>query len=354
MDYPLNQLYCYLTQGCNLACCHCWLEPGFEGNGDHYPVLDVKLFEQALNEAVPLGLTSVKLTGGEPLMHPEFFDILKIIKNKNLALVIETNGILCTPGTASKIAQLPVQSVSVSIDSPDPKTHDKIRGVAGAFEKSCKAVKNLSTCSIHPQIIMSLMSWNIHQIEEMVRLGEKLGASSIKFNIVQPVARGEKLVKAGKGVSIETIIKTGHYVETILAKKTRLSLIFDYPAAFRPLSCIFSAKSCYVCGILGILGIIPDGSYALCGIGQHIPDLVFGKAGTDSLEHIWKNNHILEALRKGLPEKLEGVCSRCLMKYQCLGACIAQNYYTSNSLWSGFWFCEQAYQSGLFPETRLK
>jgi len=354
INYSLNQLYFYLTQGCNLACCHCWLEPGFEGKGKHYPVLDVKFFEQAVKEAKPLGLSSVKLTGGEPLMHPEFLDILEIIKRENIALNIETNGILCTPEIAWEIAKSPVQSVSVSIDGADSKTHDKIRGVAGAFEKSCNAVKNLAACNIHPQIIMSLMNSNIHQIEQVIRLGGTLGTSSIKFNVVQPIARGEKLAKTGKTISIEKIINTGRHVETELAKQTRLPLIFDYPMAFRPLSCIFGGNGCYICGISGILGIIPDGSYALCGIGQHIPELIFGKVGKDSLEDIWENNKILISLRKGLPEKLEGVCGQCLMKYKCLGSCIAQNYYSSKSLWGSFWFCEQAYKSGLFPKSRLK
>lgn len=354
INYSLSQLYFYLTQGCNLACCHCWLEPGFEGKGKKYPVLDIKLFEQAVNEAIPLGLSSVKLTGGEPLMHPGFLDILKIIRKQGLALNIETNGILCTPEIASEIAESPVQSVSVSIDGADSKTHDRIRGVAGAFEKACKAVKNLADCNIYPQVIMSVMTHNIHQIEDVIKLGEKLEASSIKFNIVQPVARGKNLTKIGKSLSIEEIIKTGLRVEMELAKQTMLPLIFDYPMAFRPLSSLFSGNGCYVCGILGILGVIPDGSYALCGIGQHIPGLVFGKVGKDNLENVWQHNHILESIRKGLPGKLEGVCGKCLMKYRCFGSCIAQNYYSSNSLWSSFWFCEQAYKNGLFPETRLK
>ena len=67
---PLNQLYFYLTEGCNLACRHCWLAPKLDAAGDRYPTLPVELFETAIREAKPLGLSAVKLTGGEPLLHP--------------------------------------------------------------------------------------------------------------------------------------------------------------------------------------------------------------------------------------------------------------------------------------------
>ena len=67
---PLSRIYFYLTEGCNLACRHCWLAPGFDPDGSRHAVLPVELFETAIREARPLGLARVKLTGGEPLLHP--------------------------------------------------------------------------------------------------------------------------------------------------------------------------------------------------------------------------------------------------------------------------------------------
>jgi len=132
-----------------------------------------------------------------------------------------------------------------------------------------------------------------------------------------------------------------------------LRIVFDVPLAFRPMSSIASPDSCGVCGILGILGVIAGGQYALCGIGEHVPELVFGTVGNDSLDHLWREDPTLNELRQGLPDKFTGICAQCLMKHRCLGSCIAQNYYRSDSLWAPFWFCEQALEQGLFPETRL-
>jgi MoaA/NifB/PqqE/SkfB family radical SAM enzyme len=68
---------------------------------------------------------------------------------------------------------------------------------------------------------------------------------------------------------------------------------------------------------------------------------------------IWMKNLVLQDLRQGLPQRLDGICGHCLLKKICLGKCLAQNYYRSKSLWDPFWFCQQAYERGLFPDTRV-
>ena len=352
--YPLNQLYFYLTEGCNLACRHCWLSPKFDAEGKKYPSLPVELFETAIREAKPLGLNSVKLTGGEPLLHPQFTTLLEIILREEMALTIETNGLLCTPEIAQEIAKSSNRSVSVSIDGANSETHEWVRGVSGSFEQARQAVRNLVAVDISPQIIMSILPRNVDQVDAMVRMAEDLGASSVKFNIVQPIARGEGLHGNDGVLSIEALIKLGRHVEMELAKHTELTLFFDYPMAFRALSKIACGDGCGVCGIMGILGVMATGHYALCGIGEHIPDLVFGKVGTDPLEAVWLRHPSLNELRSGLPDRLDGVCSRCLMKHRCNGSCIAQNYYRTGSFWEPFWFCEQAEKRDLFPVSRMR
>src|SRR5450756_1740271 len=127
----INTLYFYLTEGCNLACRHCWMGPRFDATGNHYPTLPVELFETAIREAKPLGLSGVKLTGGEPLLHPHFTRLLEIVRREELKLTIETNGLLCTPEIAAEIAKSPDRFVSVSIDGTDAATHEWVRGVPG-------------------------------------------------------------------------------------------------------------------------------------------------------------------------------------------------------------------------------
>ena len=353
--YPLNQIYFYLTEGCNLRCRHCWIAPKFQNENRAYPTLSLDLFKSTVEQANPLGLSGVKLTGGEPLLHPEIERILDYIKSQNLNLTIETNGVLCTPDIARQISECKNHFVSVSLDGADASTHEWVRGVAGCFESALQGIKNLVNAEIKPQIIMSIMRRNKDQMEPLVRLAESIGAESVKFNLTMPIARGKKLHESGDTLSIEELVELGAWVENSLSDSTDLRLVFDHPTAFRPLGRMFgdSGDGCNRCGILGILGVLANGNYALCGIGENVPELVFGHTADNRLEDVWKTTKALNELREGLTHRLEGICGECLMKDICLGSCIAQNFYRNKHLWAPFWYCEEARKVGLFPETRM-
>jgi radical SAM protein with 4Fe4S-binding SPASM domain len=108
------------------------------------------------------------------------------------------------------------------------------------------------------------------------------------------------------------------------------------------------------CNIFEILGVLSDGSYALCGIGESIPELVFGSARSDSLASVWRQSPMLVRLRAAIPGELKGVCARCIMRSRCLGHCIAQNYYAARDLTAPYYMCQEAFEQGLFPASRLQ
>ncbi len=354
MENPLRRLYFYITRGCNLRCRHCWIEPQFQGEGRASSFLDVRLFASIIAQAEPLGLLGIKLTGGEPLIHPHIREILRHVLDRQLELIVETNGVECTREISEHIAECRNAFVSVSLDGVDPAVHEWVRGVKGSWRAAVEGIRNLVAAGISPQIIMTVMRRNSGQMEAMIGLAESLGAGSVKFNLVQPIARGESMHTAGEVLSIEELIDLGRWVESVLVPEARLPIFFDHPPAFLPLSRMFGSQGtgCDRCGILGILGVLADGSYALCGIGEREPDLVFGNAQFDGLEDVWNQSPILRDIREGMPDRLDGICSRCLMKRICLGACTAQNYHRSGTLWGPYWYCEEAWKKGLFPETR--
>jgi SynChlorMet cassette radical SAM/SPASM protein ScmF len=353
--YPLNTIYFYLTKGCNLRCRHCWIQPKFQGEGQSFPSLAPEVFRSIVEEAKPLGLKSVKFTGGEPLIHPQIMELLDHVQKQELGFSMETNGVAMTSEIAEKIKECKGAFVSVSLDGADTETHEWVRGVKGCFEAAQAGIRLLVDAEIPPQVIMTVMRRNVGQMESMVRLAESLGASSLKFNILQPTARGEQMVESGGALSIEELLELGAWVENHLSPTVGIKIFFDHPAAFRPLGKIYGANGdgCATCGLLGILGVLGDGAYALCGIGETVPEMVFGYAGKDRLEDVWKHNTMLNEIREGLPKALKGVCGQCLMRSQCLGSCIAQNYYSNKDLWAAHWFCSEAYKKGLFPASRL-
>lgn len=353
--YPLKQIYFYLTESCNLRCRHCWISPKYQGTGYANDALPLSIFENILDEALPLGLQTIKLTGGEPLLHPDIEALLSAVHKRDLRLIMETNGVLCTPSIAKAISACQSPFVSVSLDGAEAETHEWVRGVKGCFEAALAGLRNLVTEGLAPQIIMSLMKRNRHQIEDIIRLAERLGAGSVRFNPVQPMERGSALHHSGEAMTVDEFIELGEWVSEELGAQTNIRLLYNQPMAFKPMSRMFGDKGtgCETCGIRGIIGVLADGSYALCGIGTSVPEMVFGEAGKDELKAVWENNETLNRIRSDLPERLEGICGQCIMKGVCLGRCIAQNFYTSRTLWAPFWYCEEAHAAGLFPTTRL-
>ena len=101
--FPLNQIYFYLTDECNLRCRHCWIAPKYQTEGKAARALDLELFRHIVDQAKPLGLSAVKLSGGEPLIHPQISEILDYLRCQDLSLSIESNGINCSAEMAAKL-----------------------------------------------------------------------------------------------------------------------------------------------------------------------------------------------------------------------------------------------------------
>lgn len=349
---PLAQIYFYLTEGCNCACRHCWLAPKFDPDATRYPTLPVAQFEQVVAEAKPLGLQSVKLTGGEPLMHPGIDELLAIVEREELGLVIETNGLLLDRELAARITRCGRPTVSVSIDGAAAPVHDAVRGVPGAFDRAIAGIRVLVEAGLAPHLVLSVMRDNVSQVEPVVRLAEQLGARLLKFNLIQPTERGVDLHDSGDALSVTELLALGRWVEGDLAASTSVKLYFDWPWAFRALPRIAQPEGQGGCSILSILGVLASGHYALCGIGESVPELLFGRVAEVPLADVWQTNEVLLSIREGLPNRLSGVCGECLHKGVCLGACVAQNYYRSHDLFAPFWFCHGADEQGLFPPSR--
>jgi len=160
------------------------------------------------------------------------------------------------------------------------------------------------------------------------------------------------MIERNQTLGIQRLIEVGRWVERDLQKRTEINLFYSWPMAFQSLKRLQDGNS-GICGIKSILGILPDGQLAMCGIGEEIPELCYGRLGKTPLADVWINNPLLIELRRKLPADLEGVCAQCFFKLNCLASCVAQNYRAAGSLTADFWFCHESYVEGLFPTTRL-
>ncbi len=349
----LTTFYVYLTSGCNCACRHCYFVTNRTVQGDSGKALDPDCLRHAITQALPLGLRHLKWTGGEPTLHPAFRDFLHLQKEFGLAANLETNGLLVDDPLAELMMACGVNQVSVSLDGARAETHDAIRGIQGGYERTLRGIRALTSAGYAPEMILTLQRENVTELDDYLVLAADLGAGAVKFNILQPFSGDTHLAEEGHVLRVTELVELAHRLNVSADVKSTIPVSMDVPWAFRPLSKIVSGDRDGRCNILHILGILPNGEYALCGVGQHLSELAMGTIMASGLAEVWGNHPVLVSLRKGLPGDLQGVCGDCLMKGSCRGSCVANNYQAGADLFAPHWFCQQAVEAGIFPTTRL-
>jgi SynChlorMet cassette radical SAM/SPASM protein ScmF len=357
---PLRAFYLYLSSSCNLRCRHCWITPEFSG-GKALPgkTIDLEALRAAVTEGKTIGLSSAKLTGGEPMLHPQFKELVELLTAEGLNLNMETNGTLMTKEMAHFLKEKSrVGCISVSIDSPVAAEHDAFRGVKGAFEGVLRGLDFLVEAGFtNVQVIMAVHHGNIHQVEKLVGLAAEHKAGSVKFNVVTPTGRGITMEERGETLTFEERLDFARYVDNELRPKSKIDIILPMPTALMPLSQIWRTRgSCADCGVIGILGILGGGEIALCGIGKTIPELVYGHLGKDSIRDIWFNHPLIHSLREDIRnvEAYPGVCGSCIHARTCRTGCVAANYGYSGKLVSPGRLCDEAERRGVFPASRKR
>ena len=350
---PLTTLYLYIAGSCNLACRHCWISPNYMAGGKGGQFVPLEYVSKAIQQALPLGLSSIKLTGGEPLLHPQIRELVTLISQAGLDITIETNGTLVDADLAVFLRDSShVSRISVSLDGATPQTHEALRLIPGSFQKAIEGIRNLTAVGYRPQLICTLYRGNVHELAQVAALAESLDCGSVKFNHVQSSGRGESMAK-DEGLSIPELIDLYQYIEKELAPASKIPIFFDIPFAFRPIREFLNGNIGH-CDILHILGMLSGGELSLCGIGVTVPELIFGNIANDNLAEVWYNNKRLQELRRLIPNSFEGICGDCIHRLICFGECVANTYQKTKTLNDSYYFCANAVELDLFPVTRRR
>jgi SynChlorMet cassette radical SAM/SPASM protein ScmF len=357
---PLTTFYLYIANGCNLRCRHCWIVPHFtDGKPDPGDFVDVDALRAAVAEAKTIGLCSAKLTGGEPMLHPRFLDIVDLLTAEGLSLNMETNGTLMTAEVAHHLKdKTSLAFSSISLDGADARTHDPFRGVEGAFDAALKGLSYLADAGYkNTQVIMSVHRGNRAQVEAVVRLAAERGAASVKLNPVTRTGRGAAMHERGEALDFAEHMELARYVYNDLAPRASIPVVLKVPAALLPVSELWRAgASCGDCNVRHILGVLGTNEYALCGIGQTHHEFVYGRLGKDSVREIWLTNPTILHLRKALADAdtFPGVCGRCIFARACRTGCVVNNFVESGQLVAPQGLCDEADRRGLFPAGRAQ
>lgn len=164
-----------ITNECNLACLHCIEESGpgkaFADELDAEMVFAV--IDQMMDHEVPY----LSFSGGEPMLHPLFFDMVERVCRRGAQLKIETNGHFLSPENCARLRDLGVKAVQVSLDGATAATFGRMR-VRGEFDRTIDGLRNLRAAAVPIEINFSPATFNIHEASAIVDLAHELGAAS--------------------------------------------------------------------------------------------------------------------------------------------------------------------------------
>ena len=172
----------------------------------------MKLIDSIASFAKPILI----LTGGEPMMRPDIFQLARYASDKEFRVVMAPCGQMITPETARKIKDSGIRRISISIDGATSVSHDKFRGVAGAFESTMEGLKNAIAEKIEFQINTTVTRSNLSEIDRIYELALKLGAVAFDIFMLVPTGRGSALKDQGlTAVEYEETLKKVYELQKI-------------------------------------------------------------------------------------------------------------------------------------------
>jgi heme b synthase len=179
-----------VTRNCNLNCVHC---RAAASRGPYADELSTEKCLEILDQIRVVGQPIVILTGGEPLLREDIFELATYGTDLGLRMVMASNGTLITSKIAKRVKFSGVQRVSISLDGPDASSHDRFRQVQGAFEGSILGIEELKKEGIEFQINTTITRHNVNQAQAMLDLAVKLGAAAHHIFLLVPTGRAKDM-----------------------------------------------------------------------------------------------------------------------------------------------------------------
>jgi radical SAM protein with 4Fe4S-binding SPASM domain len=314
MEFKPHLISWNLTKKCNLRCPHCYMEAGRAAENE----LTTRECLGLLDEMKGLGTEMVILTGGEPLLRKDIYDIAQTASSYGFWVVMGTNGVLITDAVAQKMVECGVKGVGISIDSLDPEKHNSFRGGPNAWEYSVRALDICRAHGLEVLVQTTVMAMNYDEIPKLLEFTREKGAWS--FNLYF-------LVQTGRGQQMNDL--------SAAKSEAMLSHLVDMQDEYRPMlvrsKCAPHFKRiAYEKGLGGLESggcmagtqycrITPEGNVTPCPYMT----VVAGNVREQTFRQIWQTSPVLQQLRD--VKQLKGRCGSCEFNELC-GGCRCRAY----------------------------
>ncbi len=314
-----------ITRRCNLQCSHCYL-PAKTSQEKQAPFSSSELTaKEAIQLIDHIALVNPEvmliLSGGEPLLRQDIYELAAYASAKGMMVVLGSNGLLVDDAIAQRLRQRGVSGISISLDSIDPEIHDAIRSCTGAWKRAVAAIKHCRDAGLSVQINTVVTGKNYDEIPRLTAYARSLGAEVYSPFFLVCTGRGEgltdispqqyervlSLIAESQGKYDDMMIRTrcAPTVRRVLHEKDTGSPLLKMGTG----QCLAGRSYCR---------ISPEGDVTPC---PYMP-LSAGNVRERNFTDIWENSDLFESLRK---PALKGKCKECTFRLLC-GGCRARAY----------------------------
>jgi radical SAM protein with 4Fe4S-binding SPASM domain len=271
-----------------------------------------------LGELSALGAEMVILTGGEPLLRRDIFDIASAASAAGMWVVMGTNGVLVTDPVAARMVECGVKGVAISIDSIDAGRHDGFRGGRGAFAASLRALETCRAQGLEVLVQTTVMEENYDEVEPLLELARRLGAWSFNLYFLVQTGRGEtmhELAPERTEAMLRRLVTLQQRYRPMLVRAKcaphfKRIAFEEGEAGLESGGCMAGVDYCR---------ITPDGDVTPCPYMT----AVAGNVRDGGFTRVWNESPLLASLRDA--SRLGGRCGACEYRELC-GGCRCRAY----------------------------
>ncbi len=303
-----------LTYACNLACVHCLSSSGRRDPRE----LDTAEVFGVIDEMRRMQVFYVNIGGGEPMIRPDFYDLVDYATTSGVGVKFSTNGSRIDRAGAERLAAMDYTDVQISIDGADATTNDAVRG-PGSFATATAAMDNLAEAGFGPFKISVVMTrHNIPQLDAFEALADRYGAE-LRLTRLRPAGRGAD---------------TWHQLHPLHEQQVELyRWLLDRPGvltgdSFFHLNALGEENlpGLNLCGAGRVVCLIdPVGDVYACPFVLHDEFKAGNVRDTGGFERIWRSSDLFRELRE--PQSA-GACASCGQFDACQGGCMAAKFFT--------------------------
>lgn len=312
--YPYHAVW-EVTTRCNLDCTHCYASSVDSAKEELTTAEGKKLLDQIAENGE---IRMIVVTGGEPLLRKDIFELMEYAGKLGFSIIFSTNGTLLTPDTAKDLVKLGVTNFSISLDGCTAECHESIRRKPGCFQKAVDGLKAAAQTKACVQVNFTAQQQNLAELPGIIDFSETLNADIVMvFQSIPP--------RQERGAAELTPEQQMGLIQTIAEKqKTTRALIMPVccPEYWPWLIERKQSKS----------RLLQKIAFSGCGAGEGFSYIRFdgdvwpcnfipiaaGNVRNTSFTEIWKNSLLLQQFH-GKSRVLKGICGECRHKEICGG-----------------------------------